>query len=48
MGVFLWFKDSDIVEFEIEKLVHRVERAADAKVVFHLQRDVFANKRLEE
>jgi hypothetical protein len=46
--VALWVLDGDVLQLDVEELVHRVQRAADGQVVLHLHRHLLAHQGLEE
>lgn len=48
MGVFQLFHHLNIVELDVEILIHRLQRAADGDVVLELHRDLVVNEGLEE
>ncbi len=48
MRIFDFVDDADIVELDVEELVHALEGAADGYVVLELDRDLVVNQRLEE
>ena len=48
MRVLQLFHHLDVVELNVEVLIHRLERPPDLNVVFELHRDLVVDERLEE
>jgi len=48
VGILLLVNDGDIVELDVEELVHRVQLATDAQVVLQLHNHLLVNQRLEK
>lgn len=40
MGVLLWVEHPDVVQLDVQILIHRVKCACDAQIVFQLQCDL--------
>jgi hypothetical protein len=48
MWVFILLHNSNVIEFDVEKLVNGFEDSLDSKVVFELHRDFLVDQRFEE